>query len=110
LPNDAEFDERELAVLAAACRQADDLAALEAVIAEEGVVAIGSKGQPRLSSLVTEVRQGRLALTRLLGELDLTDANAEPRTARSRRAQHAATSRWHARDELERRRHRAPSS
>jgi phage terminase small subunit len=110
LPDDCELDERELAILAAASRQADDVAALEAAIAEHGVVATGSRGQPRLSQLVTEVRQGRLALARLLGELDLTDADAEPRSSRSRRAKRAADARWDAKDEIAARRARAQAS
>jgi P27 family predicted phage terminase small subunit len=104
VPDDAELDEREAAILAAACRQADDVAALEAAIAAHGVVVEGSRGQPRLSPLMTEARQGRLALARLLGELDLSDADAQRRSARSRRGQQAANARWDARDQLAERR------
>jgi len=110
VPEYSELDERELAILRAACGQADDLAALEAAIAKQGVVAIGSQGQPRLNALVTEARRGRLAVARLLGELDLSAADAEPRTARSRRAQRAAQTRWDARDQLAARRACASAS
>lgn len=95
LPPTAEFDERDLAILALAARQADDVAALERSIRKVGVVVDGSKGQPRLNALVTEARQGRAAVARLLTDLDLDEQEVErPRSPRSRRAQHAAEVRW----------------
>jgi hypothetical protein len=56
------FGPREAAILTLACRQADTVADLEALIAEGGLVISGSRGQPRLTSTVTELRQSRLAL------------------------------------------------
>ena len=85
---------RELVVLEAAARQADTNAALEAAIKEAGVVVIGSRGQPRMSQAVTELRQGRLALERLLGSLALPDEDGDTMTSAQRRAQAAASSRW----------------
>lgn len=92
--DDFELDERETAILAMACRQADDLAALEEALDRDGVSVAGSAGQPRLNPLVTEIRQARLALNRLLGSVSIPDAEAEPRTASSLRAQNAANKRW----------------
>lgn len=89
-----EFAEHELALLEVACRQADDVAALEALIREQGLVVEGSAGQQRLSAAVTEVRQGRLALAKILGALALPDENDKPMTESARRAQHAARARW----------------
>lgn len=90
-----EFDLVEMAILAAACRQADDIAALEDAIAVDGVTVVGSAGQPRLNAAITEVRQGRLALGRLLGQLAIPlDAEGRPMTEASRRAQRAANARW----------------
>lgn len=92
-----EFDlsSAELVLLEAACRQADDVATLEAGLAD-GFVVAGSKGQPRLSAAVTEARQGRLALARLVAELRLpaegTDVGVSPVKSRAARA------RWTARD------------
>ncbi len=43
------FDAWELAVVEAVCRQADDVARLEARLVEDGIVATGSRGQPRLA-------------------------------------------------------------
>lgn len=91
---------RELEVLAMACRQADDLAALDAAIDRYGLMIEGSKGQDRINPLVTEARQARLALTRLLGDLSLPDDTGQgelpgmPPTQASRRAQKAANVRW----------------
>src|SRR5215204_4031437 len=86
------LDERELLVLEQAARQADAVAALEAEIADSGLVSRGSRGQMRLSTVVVECRQARLALSKLLGELALPDQ--EDDSAPSRRGRKAAESRW----------------
>lgn len=86
--------EHELAVLETACHQADDVAALEALIEEQGMSVPGSAGQPRLNPAVAEVRQGRLALGKLLGQLALPGEDDRPQTASSRTAQRAANARW----------------
>lgn len=93
----AEFDASaaELVLLAAAARQADDIATLEAGL-RDGFVVAGSKGQLRLSGAVTEVRQGRLALARLIAELRLP-TEGEDVGKHSTKARAAAT-RWNARD------------
>lgn len=105
-----DFEEHELAVLEVACRQLDDVAALEAVIARDGMVVAGSQGQPRLNAAVAEVRQGRLALGKLLGLLALPDEAERPLTAASRTAQKAANARWNRkRAEQERREARLAS-
>ena len=90
-----EFDERETTLLATCARQADDVAALEELIARDGLIVAGSNGQPRLNAAVSEVRQGRIALAKLLDTLALPDeTSGKPITTASRRAQHAAQSRW----------------
>jgi len=88
------LDEREAAVLEAAAHQADDVAALEAQIEQDGRTVAGSRGQTVLHPGVSEVRQGRIALGRLLGQLALPDGEDVPRSSRSLRAQAAAQSRW----------------
>ena len=89
-----EFVEHELALLEVACRQADDVAALEELIAADGLIVAGSSGQPRLNAAVTEVRQGRLALGKLLGQLALPDEDDRPMTASGSQARKAADARW----------------
>ena len=44
------LDARETALLAAACRQADDVAALEAALLDSTIVVTGSKAQPVLTA------------------------------------------------------------
>lgn len=94
LPPNWELDERELAVLALACRQADDIARLEAVLERDGVVVPGSTGQPRLSAVLGELRQSRLACSKLLGDLNLPDEDGKSSSMSSQRAARAAHSRW----------------
>lgn len=94
LPESMELDERELAILTLAARQADDVAKLEALVKKAGPMAKGSAGQPVLHPAVTEARMGRLAIDRLLGRLSLPAEDDAPRTEASRRAQRAARARW----------------
>jgi hypothetical protein len=97
----------ELDVLELACRQADDVAALEAAIVETGYMVKGSQGQPRLNPAVTEVRLSRAALARMLGQIQLPNEGAgvsttntstpdtpPSETAASRRGRKAAEKRW----------------
>ena len=93
LPSEMELEARELVVLEAACRQADAVAVLERAVKRDGVMVKGASGQRRLNGAVSEVRQGRIALARLLGDLDLP-AEQAPQTASSKRARRAAQTRW----------------
>lgn len=94
LPEGFEFDARELAILAAASRQADAIAALEQSIRRDGHIVRGAAGQPRLNGAVTEARQARIALARLLGDLDIPAEAEKSQTASSQRARRAADVRW----------------
>lgn len=92
-----------------ACRQADDTAALEKAIAVDGVMLVGAAGQRRLNAAVTELRNSRLAVSRLVGELALpADEDAPAETAAQRRARKAVTTRWNRKDNV--RRLRGPAS
>jgi hypothetical protein len=90
LPPGVELDEREEALLDLAAHQANDVAALEADIAERGIRVEGSRGQPVLNPAISEARQGRLALGKLLGQLDLPESSSDV----VRSARHAAEARW----------------
>ena len=83
-----ELDHRELAILHEAARQADSLDALAAVLTKQGYTTVGASGQDRLHPAVSEARQGRLALGRLLDLLHLPDDEGQARVNRpqSRRA------------------------
>lgn len=89
------FSAAELTVLEMACRQADDIAKLEALIEADGLIVAGSKGQPKLSAVPSELRLQRAALARLVSQLAIPDdAEAEGRTPAQQRAQRAAQARW----------------
>lgn len=92
LPEDAEWDERELVLLNLARRQADDTAKLELLLRRQGLTVIGSTGQERLNPLVAELRQQRLTLARLLAEVRLPDEGIGP--SRNVRKVRAAQTRW----------------
>ena len=94
LPDGWELDEREQAILKLAARQVDAVAQLEGVVAKQGAMVRGSTGQPVVHPAVVEARQGRVVVSRLLGQLALPNAEQEPQAASGRRAQHAAVSRW----------------
>jgi hypothetical protein len=67
----------EYRILAAACRQADVVAALEAAFAAEPSYLVrGSQGQPTVNGLITEARLGRAELSRLLKALGVPDDEA----------------------------------
>lgn len=98
-----DFDAREVAVLERACRQCDDVALLEGLLERDGLSTVGSTGQPKLTPIVSELRQGRLAVARLLGDLALPDGSQMPATARTVRARKAANHRWTQKAEREER-------
>ena len=54
------LEPHERVVLATACRQADLVAALEDVLARDGLIVAGSAGQPRLTPVAAELRQARV--------------------------------------------------
>lgn len=68
-----QFDARELHLLARACRCADDLAALEKAVDEDGPTAKGSRGQIVVHPALAEARHLRLVQLRLLEALELPD-------------------------------------
>lgn len=92
LPEDVEWDERETALLDLARRQANDIAALEALLAEQGPVVTGSTGQDRLNPVFAELRQQRLALGKILGDVKLPDEGLG--ASKNAKAQRAAQTRW----------------
>jgi uncharacterized protein with von Willebrand factor type A (vWA) domain len=71
VPDDIALDARERSLLANACAQADLNAALEAQLNDDGLTVRGASGQWRLNAAATELRQGRLALAKLLWEVCL---------------------------------------
>jgi pyruvate/2-oxoglutarate dehydrogenase complex dihydrolipoamide acyltransferase (E2) component len=83
-------------LLLAACRTADEIAAMEAVLETAEPVVKGSQGQVRPHPLFAEVRGHRLALQRLLGGIGIRDAaEGEDQDAeRSHAGRQLARQRW----------------
>ncbi|WP_336922375.1 P27 family phage terminase small subunit [Aquipuribacter sp. SD81] len=89
-----DLSDAEAELLAECCRLLDEIDALRRSVEQDGTTVRGSTGQPRVHPALAEVRQHRLALGRLLSQLDLPDEDGgvvSPMRARSRRG-HAA--RW----------------
>lgn len=93
-----ELSGPEVELLVEVCRLLDEVEALRAAVARDGMVVAGSTGQPRVHPALGEMRQHRLALGKLLAQLALPDADGEslpsPVQARGRRG---AAARWGAR-------------
>ncbi|PYF99257.1 Phage terminase, small subunit [Georgenia satyanarayanai] len=70
---DFELTDGELNLLAEVCRTLDTLDLLAATIAKDGTTTAGSQGQIVMHPAVSEARQQRLALHRLLAALALPD-------------------------------------
>lgn len=89
LAEDWTFDEKDYVLLRLACQQQDDIVRLTEALADADVCTAGSTGQQRINALFAEVRQARLALARMLKQLDvgpepekLTPAQAARKAAR----------------------------
>jgi hypothetical protein len=90
LPAGIELDEREEALLVIAAAQSADIARAEADIAKRGYLVEGSRGQQVVNPSIGEARQARLALGKLLGQLELPESSSEA----SMDARRAARQRW----------------
>lgn len=100
LHSELEFDAHEEAIVLEACRTADVIDDLAAVVEKAGVMSTGSTGQVVVHPAVPELRQQQAALSRLLTSLNLSDAldGGSGQVAISRAisssAQAAANARW----------------
>lgn len=92
---DYEFSPSELAILGQACRILDTIDRLDAALVDAPATVKGSMGQEREHPLLSEVRQQRLALTRVLAALAIPSedeaGNADQRSASAREI---AMKRW----------------
>jgi hypothetical protein len=66
-----ELSEHEQVLLDSACRLADHVALLDAAVVLDGVTVPTATGAPKVNPALTEARQGRLALSKLLTDLAL---------------------------------------
>lgn len=96
---DFELTKGELQLLEEAARTLDQLDQLAAVIAQDGATVTGSAGQTVLNPAISEARQQRLTLHRLLAALALPDdEGATVPTGHQLRAVTANRARWDGRD------------
>jgi len=90
-----ELSDVERELLKECCRLMDESESLRAAVDTDGTTVAGSTGQPRVHPALGELRQHRLALSRLLAQMALPDADDDrllsPMQARGRKA---ARSRW----------------
>lgn len=95
-----DLDDREMVILAEAAATLDRIDGLNALVEADGPMVPGSAGQPVLHPALGEQRQQRVVLARLLGQLDLPAAVAEPAegdgvvSITSKLARRAARARW----------------
>jgi len=101
IQTDYVLDRAEVELLREACRTIDAIDRLDAQVAADGEMVEGSTGQRRLHPAITEARGQRLALARLVKQLDLPGdeeeiaARAEATSSKARRA---ARERWNPRN------------
>lgn len=96
---DYELSPGELHLLAEACRTLDTLDALADVLAVDGPTTTGAAGHVVVHPCVSEARQQRLTLHRLLAALALPDdEGATVPTGHQLRAVTANRARWDGRD------------
>jgi hypothetical protein len=96
-------DARDWPILLETCRVLDEIDALTAVVAAQGVMSTGSQGQVVEHPALSGLRAHRLTLDRLLVRLALPDEEDEddvPDSLMRIRAKKAAAARWkgHRRD------------
>ena len=90
-----EFDPQDVQLLLETCRTLDVIDSLSQSMDTDGVMIVGSQGQMVLNSAVAELRQQQAAFARLVGHLNLLDAElGQAISARSRAAKTAGQARW----------------
>jgi hypothetical protein len=92
-----EFDPHEVELLLETCRTLDVIEALSESIETEGVMLTGSQGQVVLNGAIAERRQQQASFARLVGQLNLLDAElGQAMSARAVAARSAGQARWRA--------------
>jgi hypothetical protein len=85
-----DLSETELELLETCSRFLDEIDLLQEAIDRDGLTVQGAAGQTRIHPAVSELRQHRLALGRLLAQLQLPNEDGEklasPAQAKSRKA------------------------
>jgi hypothetical protein len=90
-----ELSEVEMELLRECCRLLDECESLRNSVDSEGTTVKGSTGQVRVHPALGELRQHRLALGKLLAQLDLPDVDDTTlKSPTQARASKAAQTRW----------------
>lgn len=84
----------ELRILEDACREIDLVERLEDELRDQPLMVSGSQGQLVASPLVSELRQHRAVVARLLAQLKLPDEDGRAQESVSNAARKAANARW----------------
>lgn len=93
--DDFDLSRVELELLVECCRLLDECEALRTVVEVDGPSVAGASGQVRVHPAIGELRSHRLALGRLLSQLDLPDEDGVAlSTPRQAAARSAARARW----------------
>ncbi len=93
--DDFDLSRVELELLVECCRTIDECESLRTVVELDGPSVAGASGQVRVHPAIGELRSHRLALGRLLAQLDLPDVDGVAlSTPRQAAARSAARARW----------------
>lgn len=84
----------ELILLEDCCREIKLIDKLEAEIEDADMIVTGGYEQEVANPLITEIRQHRGMVARLLNQLKLPDLNAGDKSSASEAARKAANARW----------------
>lgn len=98
ITGDYELRPDERRILEDACREVDLIDRMQDALRGGELMVRGSQGQKVASPLVTELRQHRAVVARLLSSLKLPDADTDAGDSDGRRsesARQAAMARWH---------------
>lgn len=90
-----ELSDTEWLLVGEACRVLDECDLLRQALDDDGIMVDGSTGQRRVNPAVGELRQHRLALAKLLGQIGLPDDEGDVLPSAGQvRARKAASARW----------------
>lgn len=89
-----EFNPKETALLAEACRTLDTIDALAAAVESDGLTTTGSMGQTVVHPAVPELRQQQAGFNRLMSAINLPDDDDAAERFRTARAHAGADARW----------------
>lgn len=103
LPAELEFDQRDFSVLTSACALYDRICELERAVSADGVTLLDRFGATRLHPALPEIRQSRVAVARLLDQIEMSSPATGSQMPASRAAKKSAAERWREHDGRNRR-------